>query len=90
MIVSTYPFLVRLLVEVIEQEVEHDGVQQDDPSECLRVIALSEQQLGRVDEHHNELDLKYGRNNVEYIVGLRFAFYIQVASCDPHDYIMLT
>jgi len=57
-ILWTYPLLVRLLVEVIEQEVEHDGVQQDDPSECLRVIALSEQQLGRVDEHHNELDLK--------------------------------
>jgi len=65
------------LVEVIEQEVEHDGVQQNDPSECLRVIALSEQQLGCVNEHHNELDLKHGRNNVEYIIGLKFAFYMQ-------------
>jgi len=70
------------LVEVIEQEVEHDGVQQDDPGECLRVIALSEQQLGRVDEHHNELDLKHGRNNVEYIIGLRVALYIQPYTAD--------
>jgi len=40
---STYSLFVRLLIEVIEQEVEHNGVQQDDPSKCLRVIALDEQ-----------------------------------------------
>lgn len=40
---STYSLFVRLLVEVIEQEVEHNGVQQYDPSKCLRVIAFDEQ-----------------------------------------------
>jgi len=65
------------LVEVIEQEVEHNSVQQYDPSECLRVIALNKQQLGRVEEHHDELDLKHGQNNVENIIALSFALYIQ-------------
>jgi len=65
------------LVEVIEQEVEHDGVQQDDPSECFRIITLNEQQLRCVDEHQNKLDLKHEQNNVEYSIGLKFAFYIQ-------------
>lgn len=55
---NTYPLFVRLLVEVIEQEVEHDGVQQNDPGENFREIAFDEQQLRRVDEHHNELDLQ--------------------------------
>jgi len=67
-----------VLVEVIEQEVKHDSVQQYDPSECLRVIALNEQQLGGVDEHHNELDLKHEYNNVENIIALRFALRIQL------------
>lgn len=56
----THSVLVRFLVEVIEQEVEHDGVQQNDPRERLGVVAFDEQQLRRVDEHHDELDLRKG------------------------------
>lgn len=56
----THSFLVRLLIEVVEQEVEHDGVQQNDPSERLGVVAFDEQQLRRVDEHHDELYLRKG------------------------------
>jgi len=48
------------LVEVIKQGEEKEGVQQDGPSHYLRVIALNEQKLGRVDEHYKELALKNG------------------------------
>jgi len=46
------------LVEVIEQEVEHNSVHQNDPRERLRVVAFDEEQLRRMNEDHDELYLK--------------------------------
>ena len=48
--------LVILLVELVEQEEEHGRVQADPPYERLRVVAVDEEQLERVDHHHHELD----------------------------------
>jgi len=58
---NTHGLLVRGFVEIVEQKVEHDGVQQNDPRERLRVVAFDEQQLRRVNEDHDELDLENGR-----------------------------
>lgn len=46
---------VRLLVEVGEEEVEHDRVHADPPDEGLRVVAVDEKQLEGVDHHQDEL-----------------------------------
>lgn len=54
---DTHPLFVRMLVEIVEQDVEHDRVHQDEPDERLRVVTLDEQQLDRVYEHHDELHL---------------------------------
>lgn len=47
---------VGLLVEVGEQEIEHEGVHADPPDESSRVVALGEQQLEGVGHHEHELD----------------------------------
>lgn len=48
---------VRLLVEVVEQEVEEDGVRQREDDRPARVAALVPQQLRRMQECQAELDL---------------------------------
>lgn len=53
---------VRVLVELVEQEEEHDGVHSDPPDERLRVVAVDEEQLERVHHDGHKLDLK-GWNN---------------------------
>lgn len=40
--IRTHVLFVRRLVEVIEQEVEHDGVQQNNPSKHLWEVAFDE------------------------------------------------
>lgn len=52
------PLVVRLLVEIGEQEQEHDTVQSDPHHETLRVVALGEQQLELVREDGDELGLQ--------------------------------
>lgn len=52
--------LVGLLVEVIEQEVEEDGVGQGEADRPPWVATIGVQQLGLVDEGAAELDLKRG------------------------------
>lgn len=49
---------VRVLVELVEQEEEHDGVHSDPPDERLRVVAVDEEQLERVHHDGHKLDLK--------------------------------
>lgn len=49
---------VGLLVEVGEEEVEHDWVQTDEPDEGLGVVALHEEELEGVDHHQHELHLE--------------------------------
>lgn len=49
--------LVGLLVEVVEQEVEEDGVGQGEAHGPPRIAAVRVQQLGLVDEGAAELDL---------------------------------
>jgi len=44
-----------LIVELLEQEEEHDGVHADPPHESFRVIAVDEQQLEGVDHYGQEL-----------------------------------
>lgn len=48
--------IVRLVVEVAEEEVEHYGVHADPPDEGLRVVAVDEEQLERMYHHQDELD----------------------------------
>jgi hypothetical protein len=57
--------IVRLFVEVGEQEQEHDAVKTDPDHESLRVVAFSEQQLELVRENGHELKLE--RNGGKYI-----------------------
>lgn len=47
---------VRVLVELVEQEEEHDGVHSDPPDERLRVVAVDEEQLERVHHDGDKLD----------------------------------
>lgn len=47
---------VRVLVELVEQEEEHDGVHSDPPDERLRVVAVDEEQLERVHHDCHKLD----------------------------------
>jgi len=44
-----------LLVELLEQEEEHHGVHADPPDESLRVVAVDEEQLERVQHDGQEL-----------------------------------
>lgn len=44
-----------LIVELLEQEEEHDGVHADPPHESLRVIAVNKQQLEGVDHYGQKL-----------------------------------
>lgn len=55
---SRLPLAVGLLVEVREQEQEHDAVQSDPHHETLRVVALGEQQLELVREDSHKLQLQ--------------------------------
>jgi len=48
-------FRVLLLVELLEQEEEHYGVHADPPDESLRVVAVDEEQLERVQHDSQEL-----------------------------------
>lgn len=48
---------VGLVVEVLEEEEEHDCVHADPPDEGTRVLALDEQQLERVRHYADELGL---------------------------------
>lgn len=48
-------FRVRLLVELLEQEEEHDGVHADPPDESFWIVAVDEQQLESVDHDGQEL-----------------------------------
>jgi hypothetical protein len=50
--------LVRLLVEVGEEEVEHDGVHSNPPDKGTGVVAVGEKQLEGVEHDHHELNLK--------------------------------
>lgn len=47
---------VRRLVELVEQEEEHDGVHSDPPDEGSRVVAVDEQQLEGVHHDCDKLD----------------------------------
>lgn len=47
---------VRALVELVEQEEEHDGVHSDPPDEGFRVVAVDEQQLEGVHHDGDKLD----------------------------------
>ena len=59
---------VRLLVEVREQEVEHDGVGTDEVSERDRIVALvPDQQLESVSHHQDELNLGSERTKNEVL-----------------------
>lgn len=49
---------VGLPVEVSEEEEEHDGVHADPPHEGLRVVAVDEEQLERVQHYEHKLGLK--------------------------------
>lgn len=49
---------VRLLVELLEQEEEHDSVHSDPPDEGLRVVAVDEEKLESMQHDENELDLQ--------------------------------
>lgn len=54
-----FPFVdVATLVEVREQEQEHDTMKTDPYHEAAWIIALSEQQLELMCENGNELNLK--------------------------------
>lgn len=54
-----FPFVdVALLVEVREEEQEHDTMKTDPYHETAWIIALSEQQLELMCENGNELNLK--------------------------------
>jgi len=44
-----------LLIEFFEQEEEHDGVHANPPDKCLRVVAVDEQKLERMDHDRQEL-----------------------------------
>lgn len=68
---KTHPLFVGLLVEIVEQEVEHDCVQQNYPGERFRVIAFNEQQLRCVDEHQDELDLYEDMRNMHVLETVR-------------------
>lgn len=50
--------LVSLLVEVGEEEVEHDGVHSNPPDKSAGVVAVGEKQLEGVQHNHHELNLK--------------------------------
>jgi len=47
--------LVTLLIELLEQEEEHDGVHADPPDERLWIVALDEEQLEGMDHDCDEL-----------------------------------
>lgn len=49
---------VGLVVEVFEEEEEHNGVHSDPPDECARVVAVDEQQLERVYHYTYKLNLE--------------------------------
>lgn len=56
---NIYPrFRVGLVVEVFEEEEEHDGVHADPPDEGAGVVAVDEQQLERVHHYTYELHLE--------------------------------
>jgi len=48
---------VRLLVEVVEQDEEDSGVEQEEGGNELRVAAVAHERLERVEEHQRELRL---------------------------------
>lgn len=48
---------VRLVVELLEEEEEHDGVHADPPDESTRVVAVDEQQLESVNHDGHKLCL---------------------------------
>jgi len=49
---------VGLLVKLVKEEVEHDGVHSDPPYKGFRVIAVDEKKLERMHHNGNELHLK--------------------------------
>jgi hypothetical protein len=49
--------LVSILVEVREEEEEHDGVHSNPPYEGTRIVAIHKQQLEGVSHNANELYL---------------------------------
>lgn len=49
---------VGLLIELLEQEEEHDGMHSDPPDEGLRVVAIDEEKLESVQHDENELYLQ--------------------------------
>lgn len=62
---SRLPLAVRLLVEVREQEQEHDAVQSDPHHETFRVVAVGKQQLELVREDCHKLQLQVARRRTE-------------------------
>jgi hypothetical protein len=67
-----------LFVEIIEQEVKQDSVHQNEPGECLRIIAIGEQQLRCMEEHHDELDLKNGQKQRVRIISLKCYYFAYI------------
>jgi hypothetical protein len=57
--------LVRLFVEVREEEVEHNSVHSNPPDEGTRVVAIGEEKLEGVEHNSNKLNLKY--TNITFI-----------------------
>jgi len=61
---STYheTVFVGCLVELVEEEEEHDSVHSDPPDKCLRIIAIDEEQLESVHHDQYELNLQLNKN----------------------------
>lgn len=63
----TYAILLRLirgLVELVEQEQEHDGMHANPPDERLRIVALDEQQLEGMHHDRHKLHLNTPQRRV--------------------------
>lgn len=56
-----YPLsVIRLLVEFLEQEEEHNGVHADPPDEGFWIVAVDEEKLESVKHDEHKLNLKGG------------------------------
>lgn len=57
-------FTIRLIVEVVEEIVEEDGVGQSEHDGPTRVPAVVEQELGGVEERYAELELEFRKTSL--------------------------
>lgn len=58
MVTHLRSLVVRLVVEVFEEEEEHNGVHADPPDKGARVVAFNEQKLERVQHDAYKLHLE--------------------------------